>query len=263
MRVDRVPHFSRLISAALDAGFITLKYFLISRTRGLSKNVSEWLPLKRYYVAIISVGIVFLFIHILILCGCESEVQKVSLFCSVSSASSTVGIAINIFMVSTIFAYKRLSSIFVGISLSYRYTGSREHTFWEGFKIILAFLLVTFVGIIVLVTATGILGAGVLFDFSSSASTPSLLLPVTRVLAFTTVILLAGSVLGASVYCYYKMLWIILSTSSKLAKIKRTEHKDKVFAMHRKLYAMIIFSGVLSVLLVLDLLLNRNFISSY
>jgi hypothetical protein len=108
---------------------------------------------------------------------------------------------------------------------------------------------------VVMVTTFATGNFGTLRKFGEPSSTR--LVSILRIAFGLTCGILILLVIGASIYCYYKMLWIILETSSKLAKMRRTENKNKVLALHRKLYSMIAFVAFLSVLLVLDFIFSR------
>jgi hypothetical protein len=247
MAFSSFPHYSRIVSATLNTALITLLVFLlISKTRGRTKNVSEWQPLKRYYVFIFCIGIVFLLSHALMILGCESNADYQTAYCisSFLGYASSISCALLIFVLSTVFAYKRLLGV---------YAGTSEHTFWDRYKIAVIVATVSFLAVSGVVAATGSFGS--VIDILSKS--PSPLITGLKISFMATVGILILLVMGCSTYCFYQMMWIILSTSLKLAKMKRTEDKNKVLALYRRMYSMIVLAAVLSILMALDLILNR------
>jgi hypothetical protein len=247
MAFSTFPHYSRIISATLDTALIALVSFLLwFKTRGLSKNLSEWQPLKRYYVAIFSSGIVFYISHALMILGCENDADYKTAYCTTSFIGfvSSISCAIFFFVLSTVFAYKRLLGV---------YAGTSEHIFWERYKMAVIAATVSFLAVSAAIAATGT------FDSIISILSPSKSSLITglRIAFMATVGALIFLVMGCSTYCFYQMLRVILSTSSKLAKMKRTEDKNKVLALHLRLYSLIVLAAVLSILTTLDLIFNR------
>jgi hypothetical protein len=260
-----LPHINylRIISATLDIAFIALIIFLLwFKLRGKTKKVSQWKELKRYYVSMLCPGIAFLVGHALLILNCE---KNDSAFCGVAFISTIVSFSscTFFFMMYTIYAYKRLSSIFRGTDIFAftLFSGSREEFFWNAYTN-------TLVGVIILVCSA------IVFNLVDNGSTIASLQPhdsssLTLIQSISKYTFLGGCglmivlVCFGSVYCFYQMLWIILSTSSKLAKMKRTDDKAKVIALHRKLYALVGFSGFLTVLIIADVFLNRKFFLSF
>lgn len=72
---------------------------------------------------------------------------------------------------------------------------------------------------------------------------------------FASVLLCAISlvlVAAMALFCYYKIIWVILSSSSKLAKLKRTADKQKVRSFERKLYFILGFEFWVALLIIPD-----------
>jgi hypothetical protein len=247
MAFSSFPHYSRIVSASLNTAFIALLVFLlISKTRGRTKNVSEWQPLKRYYVFIFCAGNILLLSHASMILGCENDADYQTAYCITTylGVISSISCALFFFVLSTLFAYKRLLGV---------YAGTSEHVFWERYKIAVIAITMAVIAVNATIAAIGL--AGSVIDFISPS--PSRQVTALRIAFLTTASPLVLLVMGGSTYCYFKMLWIILSSSSKLAVMKRTEDKNKVLAVQRRLYSLIVLAAGLSLVMALDLILNR------
>ncbi|KAL3895279.1 MAG: hypothetical protein SGCHY_004794, partial [Lobulomycetales sp.] len=132
----------------------------------------------------------------------------------------SLGIGSLTFMLGAIFSYRRLTGgPFDVKSLS-----------WNVYKAILVTTVVLFIGISALVTWS-----------EKYVSIMSITKPAEpwivwlRVAFFSIGMILCALVMGVSVYCYASMLKIILSTSGKVSRMKRTDQKDEIVHMQRKL----------------------------
>jgi hypothetical protein len=65
------------------------------------------------------------------------------------------------------------------------------------------------------------------------------------------VILLIGTV-----FCFVKIIILVWTTSSKIAKLLRTDDRQLVFALRRRMYAYLSVCAICAVLIVLDCILN-------
>jgi hypothetical protein len=247
MAFSSIPHYSRIISASLDTLLLFLLIFLlIFKSRGHTTSFLEWQQLTRFYVFILSFGSIFLIFHALFLLGCQNNADFQSGLCITTYVGwcASLCCALYFFALSTVFAYKRLNGVMVG---------SREHKFWEGYKSAVIAAIAAQLAVNGVMAYTG--NTGSVLDLLSTS--PSLLVTGLRIAFLVTVGFLILLIMGASTFCYYKMLWIILSTSSKLAKLKRTDDKERVLVFQRKLYALIVLAAFLSVLMTLDFIFNR------
>lgn len=100
--------------------------------------------------------------------------------------------------------------------------------------------------------------SSVLFDFHGSPEEILwLTLSVAAVLTFIQVVMILP-------YCYCKMIWIIFSSSSKLARLKRTADKDKVKSFELRIYWTIGVMLVTAITCVPDcIFLDITFSSSF
>ncbi|KAL3894402.1 MAG: hypothetical protein SGCHY_005297, partial [Lobulomycetales sp.] len=62
---------------------------------------------------------------------------------------------------------------------------------------------------------------------------------------------------ATTIYCYSKMIWIVLSSSSKLAKMRRTAGKREVKTLELKIFSSIAVSSVLFSLMIADIMIFR------
>jgi hypothetical protein len=196
-------------------------------------------------VAILCTGVVCLLCHSLMILGCQNVIDYNTAFCITNflGYASSISCALFIFVLSTLFAYKRLLNMVVGTS---------EYIFWERYKIAVIVATVSYLAVNGAMAATGSFGS--VIDILSES--PSPLITGLKISFMATVGILILLVMGCSTYCFYQMLLIILSTSSKLAKMKRSEDKNKVLALHRRLYSLIVLAAGLSILMALDFILN-------
>jgi hypothetical protein len=156
----------------------------------------------------------------------------------------------------------------VSFFISSHTLGSTEQRFWSGFKI--AFAVITLLSVLVIPILSVILDGFVAYA-GSTAKNPS----VRAILWFVSILIWGIALLVSSIYCFSKMLNTILTSSAKLAKMKRNEGAHLVHALRRRLFSHIgaaafmgaitiisIFAGKLCELLILKVFLY-TFISNF
>ena len=94
-----------------------------------------------------------------------------------------------------------------------------------------------------------------------TAPAPTVMIKALKYTFVSIALLMLSLVACLSGFCYFRMLSIILSTSSKLARLKRIgdEEAKKVKLLHQKLYALILLASVLGALSFVDTIFNRMF----
>lgn len=261
MVFSNFPHWGHIVSAVLNTIAFILVLFLVVRSfRSQQSSYCSWPPLKRYFVIAGVIGCFFLIVQSLLILGCQVDLDYRYAYCkaTIMCRTSTLCLVVAIFMHSTIFSYERLLGLTPGFRLfSSNFVEKQEYKFWKAYRILVA---------IVAVAALAITGVVAFTETASSvikisSPSPSKLVTTFRLYFFAISAIFVMLVMGSSTYCYYRMLRIILSTSLKLARLKRTTEKGKVRRLEFKLYSMIALAVFLAFLMSADMVFNGTYLS--
>ncbi|KAL3897384.1 MAG: hypothetical protein SGCHY_003455 [Lobulomycetales sp.] len=240
-----------LIALPLHGLVVCLAIYLIAyKTRGASREVRKWSKFKQYYIANILAAIPVTITFSLSLFALNGQDKiNVTLFQASGIVLSISFVPlVTVFTFLPIYVHERLYSVLVG---------TREYSIWKYIKIY-----------IVAVTCAASLS--MLAVFSSLKSSYSHLVGDTAlsaldeldaliILFFATMSLMFISFGTVTVYCYFKVVWAILSSSSKLARMKKTAEQEKVRQLERKVYMLLGAAGVAGLLIFLDIFLVGTF----
>jgi hypothetical protein len=70
----------------------------------------------------------------------------------------------------------------------------------------------------------------------------------------TSILSLSAMIAIGSIFCFVKIIKLVWTTSSKIAKLLRTDDRQLVFALRRRMYTYVSVLGFLAVLTVIELL---------
>jgi hypothetical protein len=165
------------------------------------------------------------------------------IFCSSASLLSifTIGLLANVFVTYYVFCYCRLLSVYQGSFFIILTLGSTE--LWSGFKI--AFAVNTLLSVLVFPILSVILDGFVAYE--GPTENPSII----YLLLGVSILIWGIAILISSIYCFSQMLYIILTSSAKLAKMKRNEGAHLVHALRRRLFSHIgaaAFMGAITII---------------
>ncbi|KAL3894178.1 MAG: hypothetical protein SGCHY_005426 [Lobulomycetales sp.] len=224
------------ISGTIVRGLLAavICFLLAYKTERNLSDASSWSLLKRYYVWCLFSSIPILIASGLNDFGCHGHGESAFAMCRVSMALHGVWASpfVISFAFSTLFVYSRLSGFL---------NGSKEARAWNVFRMITIALCFTLSVNFVIRAAIGAKQTfnGIVENYHGSVQ------DVFWIIGSICYLALGVQILGMTLYCYYNIIWIILSSSSKLARLKRTADKQKVQAFERRMYgylAVISFS---------------------
>jgi hypothetical protein len=82
-----------------------------------------------------------------------------------------------------------------------------------------------------------------------------------KIYIYSIVLMQVAMITIGSTFCFYKIIKLVWTTSSKIAKLLRTDDRQLVFALRRRMYAYISVLSFFSVLVVIEWSLLGQFYS--
>ncbi|KAL3896262.1 MAG: hypothetical protein SGCHY_004189, partial [Lobulomycetales sp.] len=129
----------------------------------------------------------------------------------------------------------------------------KTRNLWNGYKVLLWIS-----GTVFSVANMVMAGFGKFTSIMSFTTPPASSLVYNLRIVFLSLTAMFLTVVGAvGLYCYHKMVGTVLSSSSKLVRMREGHDKKLVLQLQRKIYALIMVSTVLSVLSPVDAVLNH------
>jgi hypothetical protein len=229
---------STILSISFSFVAVTgLVFLLVKKTKGTWHRYSAWIDTKKYYTWLLFISILYTTFSI---------IRRQHFIFNVLY-NITVNFGANVFLSYYVFCHCRLGSVFQGLMHILYNLGSREQKFWTGFKAIFA----TLTGIqVVLVTIL----LSMYVDITSFISDgPEMVwLNILWRSEHVVFIIWGLSATISAIYCFSQMLYIILTSSAKLAKMKRNNEAHLVNTFRKKLFA---FVGLAAVMMSIALVL--------
>jgi hypothetical protein len=106
--------------------------------------------------------------------------------------------------------------------------------------------------------STYALGAVILISISVEAVVGNM--NSVKIILFSSTLIFAAMIAIGSIFCFIKIVILVWTTSSKIAKLLRTDDRQLVFALRRRMYAYISVLALLAALTVIEwVLLSRVF----
>jgi hypothetical protein len=256
----RFPSLRSSFSIALDLllnGVLVLIFAKLTRTVRFV-DFKQWNEVKRYHVLVTCIGFCTLLANIIFNLGCTvytEEGEQLPIECSIIQAAWLIpaGIASMIVALqSIVFSYCRLYMIMPGIYyISLRIGMDKRFAFWKWYKYIVYALQAICFSAIVCAAMTGDLT--VILDGGAES---------TRVLVFKLLLVICHPLLfvmlaAGTTFIFVKIVILVFTTSSKVAKLLRTDDRQLVFALRRRMYFFIASITTIFLCIVLDILLNK------
>jgi hypothetical protein len=193
---------------------------------------------SQFYVGLLGFMIPFPMVHSAFHLGCNDptdfEVGDYSAYCPATKAISGVlsGGATAYFVAYTLYCYTRLYTVL---------RGTREYNILKAYMLFVVTLYSIFVLSQIAISASGLTNEIDKVDtiYPSRPHLASVLRPV----RYASIALAGTTVNFVSIYLFYKMMQIIFKTSSKIAKLKRTDDAEFVTKLHRRFMTYIVISS--------------------
>jgi hypothetical protein len=125
-----------------------------------------------------------------------------------------------------------------------------RYAFWKGFKFLVYALTSLFVIAAIACAITGDWKS--VFDFGGNHQ----LVIVYQVTLVSSLLMTIALLSVGLIFCFVKIVTLVWTTSSKIAKLLRTDDRPLVFALRRKMYAYLTVFAIGAVLAILDFFLN-------
>jgi hypothetical protein len=165
----------------------------------------------------------------------------IPLFCNIEAGITAIELITSsiLFIFAVVFVYQRLSYA--------------RHEFWKWYKVATVFLL----SISIVCFGIGVGTGNYKSIVDIRIESPSKLITILRYVLYASTIICLLIYLVGSLYCFASIIKKVWSTSTKIAKLLRTEERNQAFALRRRMYGYLIPIAFVAIMAVIDGLFGR------